>query len=365
MERYKRQIILKDFGEAAQQALMNASVLVIGAGGLGCPVLLYLAGAGIGTIAIADGDVVSLNNLHRQVLFSMEDIGKNKAIAAKEKLLALNPDIKVDAIPLNITVRNAWNLLEQYDYIVDGTDNFAAKYMINDACVLLNKPLIYGAVSQYEGQMAVLNVEDSNGIKINYRDIFPLPPTEGILSCAEAGVLGVVPGIIGMMQATEIIKLITKKTSPSINRLLTYNSWTQETFTLDLLPLAPGEKPIPENKTAFENTQYEFVCNSNNEINWETMETMLYTATVVDVREYGEMPAITAFRNLHIPISEFEKRMNEINGDTIIFVCQSGERSKKAMDIFSSTSDDNKKLYSLKSGLKAVPIDCIQLNENY
>ncbi|MBD0294073.1 MAG: HesA/MoeB/ThiF family protein, partial [Flavisolibacter sp.] len=210
-ERYQRQVILQEFGEAGQQKLLQAKVLVIGAGGLGCPVLQYLAAAGVGVVGIADDDIVSLTNLHRQVLYSMSDIGKSKVERAAAILRQLNPDIEIIPYHLRLTNKNALDIITAYDIVVDATDNFPTRYLLNDACVLLSKPLIYGAVSKFEGQVAVFNGVGSSGEKsVNYRDLFPVPPQEDeVPNCAEAGVLGVLPGIIGSLQAGEVIKLIT------------------------------------------------------------------------------------------------------------------------------------------------------------
>lgn len=356
MERYHRQIILKNFGEAAQEKLFRAKVLVIGAGGLGCPALQYLAGAGAGTIGIADDDRVALDNLHRQVLFSVNDIGKNKALVAKEKLQRLNPDITVRAIPEKIDTKNALDIIGKYDYVLDGTDNFASRYLINDACVLLNKPLVHGAVSQYQGQVAVLNMEDKRNIKINYRDIFPRSPKEReILNCPEAGVLGVLPGITGTMQAAEVIKLITGIGEPLINRLLTYNILTQETYTLDLIKNTASQEYIPEDEAAFKNRRYENSCNIDckNEIDIIELGTLINKAAIIDVREYDETPVITAFQHLRIPLSELESRAEEIKEDIVIFICGSGTRSKKAIEIVAQ-KHNGKRLFSLKGGVKTI-----------
>ena len=220
-ERYQRQILLKEFGIDAQQKLLQAKVLVIGAGGLGCPALQYLVAAGIGTIGIVDDDIVSLNNLHRQVLYTVNDIGLSKAEVAAEKLKALNDEINIISYNERLTNKNALALLMNMILLVDGTDNFSSRYMINDACVLLNKPLVYGAISKFEGQVAVFNIKDEIQIRaINYRDLFPTPPKDDeVLNCAEAGVLGVLPGIIGTMQANETIKLITGIGKPLINTI--------------------------------------------------------------------------------------------------------------------------------------------------
>src|SRR3954447_17905389 len=188
-ERYQRQTILKEFGESGQQKLLRSKVLVIGAGGLGCPALQYLAAAGVGYIGIADDDVVSITNLHRQVLYSTFDIGFSKAEKAKHSLTRLNPDINITAYNERLTSKNALGIIEKYDIVIDGTDNFASRYLINDACVLLRKPFVYGAVSRFEGQVAVFNHTNEKGdAPVNYRDLFPEPPLETeVLNCADAG----------------------------------------------------------------------------------------------------------------------------------------------------------------------------------
>lgn len=356
MERYRRQILLKNFGETAQGKLLSAKVLVIGAGGLGCPALQYLAGAGTGTIGIADDDRVSLAVLHRQVLFSVDDIGKNKAFAAKERLAQLNPEITIDTIPERIDTTNALDIISKYDYVLDGTDNFPSRYLVNDACVLLNKPLIYGAVSQYEGQVAVLNVEDLNGVKVNYRDIFPVAPQEGeVQNCSEAGVLGVLPGVIGVMQAAELIKLITGIGGSLVNRLLTYHALTQETYILDLIKNPASQEFMPENEAALINRCYDAFCgiDRKREIDILVLEQLIDQATIVDVREYDERPAITAFDHLRIPLSELAYRIDEIGKNIVIFICQSGLRSKKAIGIVAQRNK-GKRLFSLKGGMKAI-----------
>src|ERR1700730_111221 len=188
-ERYQRQIILPRFGEAAQQKLLKAKVLVVGAGGLGCPILQYLTAAGVGTIGIVDDDIVTLSNLHRQVLYSANDIGLSKAERAGNILQQINPDSKIVIYNNRLTNKNALVLFDQFDIIVDGTDNFSTRYMINDACVLLRKPLVYGAISQFEGQVSIFNFrQHENDEAVSYRDIFPDPPkADEVFNCAEAG----------------------------------------------------------------------------------------------------------------------------------------------------------------------------------
>lgn len=258
--RYQRQITLDGFGIAAQERLASAKVLVIGAGGLGCPVLQYLAATGVGHIGIADYDTVSYSNLNRQVLFGQADIGKSKVDIAKDKVKALNNLIQIDVF------REQWNQafsvehFPNYDIIVDATDNFASRYLINDGCVLLNKPLVFGAVSKFEGQVAVFNIEQ-DGLRLNYRDIFPEPPSNNeVMNCAEGGVLGVLPGIIGVMQATEVIKLITGVGKSLANQLVTYNALTNDYYKIQLIKNPKALLNLPNSVEAFIQTNYEQLC---------------------------------------------------------------------------------------------------------
>src|SRR5690606_19253182 len=203
--RYSRHIILSEIGQAGQDKLLSAKVLVIGAGGLGCPVLQYLAAAGIGTLGIIDFDVVEISNLQRQVLFGTSSLGKNKAEAAKKHLEDLNPEISIMAYAEKLTYQNALELFKNYDIIVDGSDNFETRYLVNDACIITNKPLVFGAIYKFEGQVSVFNYQNGP----SYRCLFPNPPQKDTVpNCSEIGVLGVLPGIIGSMQANEVLKII-------------------------------------------------------------------------------------------------------------------------------------------------------------
>lgn len=355
--RYQRQTLLENFGEAGQQKLLSAKVLVIGAGGLGCPALLYLAAAGIGTIGIADPDTISLSNLHRQVLYRTEDIGKSKVKQAAIALSQLNPDIKIETHDLQLTNATALPILSGYDLIIDGTDNFATRYMINDACVLLNKPLIYGSISQFEGQVAVFNAPDETGQTANYRHLFPEPPAPGeVLNCAEAGVLGVLPGIIGTMQANEAIKLLAGIGQSLANRLLTYNALTNESFTFHI---PAGEVAnAPTDEAAFLAMDYNWFCGTgiSNTIEQISYDVLLQwiaekELTLIDVRETGELPAVTAFRYEQLPLSTLETQIDKIAGDTIIVFCQSGKRSLRAAQMMQDTFGNTKKIYSLRGGV--------------
>lgn len=357
-QRYQRQMILKNFGEAGQQKLLHAKVLVIGAGGLGCPALQYLAAAGIGNLGIADDDVVTLSNLHRQILYSVNDIGLPKAARAAEVLQKLNPEINIIAYTERLTAHNALSVMEDYDIIIDGTDNFSTRYMINDACVLSDKTLVYGAVSQYEGQVAVLNhKENKAGEAVNYRDMFPHPPKENeILNCAEAGVLGVLPGIIGTMQANETIKLLIGMGKPLINRMLTYNSLTNQLYELELRARPETRSLIPENKNAFEKTNYDWLCGATveqNEIDTIYFDDLLATGNIdiIDVREMGEMPAIDEFSHHKIPINQLSENLSLIQSEIVVTICQTGKRSLKAAKQLATIFGSTKKIFSLRGGI--------------
>ena len=236
LARYARHFALPDFGIEGQKKLKNSRVLVVGAGGLGCPVLLYLAAAGVGHIGIIDGDVVDDSNLQRQVLYTVADVGKSKAVAAKERLLSMNPHIDIQAFTQHFTVENALDIVSKYDVVADGTDNFPTRYLVNDACVLKGKVNVYASIFRFEGQISVFNLTQNDGERsINYRDIFPTPPPAGLIpDCAEGGVLGVLPGIIGAMQASEVIKILTNIGEPLSGRLFLFDA---QTFTAKSLKI--------------------------------------------------------------------------------------------------------------------------------
>ena len=358
-ERYHRQITLPEFGEDGQQKLIFAKVLVIGAGGLGCPAMQYLVAAGIGTIGIVDDDTVALNNLHRQVLYSVNDIGLSKAESAAKILQGLNPEIKIIACNERLNNQNALILFDEYDIIVDGTDNFSTRYMINDACVLLNKPLVYGAISQFEGQVSVFNPQPLKGSNeaVNYRDLFPEPPKEGeVLNCAEAGVLGVLPGIIGTMMANETIKLITGIGEPLINQLLTYNALNNQVYLLNLSARKETRSLIPKDEKEFLKTDYEWLCAApvhQNEIDSNTFNSLISNGNidVIDVRELHEVPAVSEFDHIRIPLAQLADNSSSIKSENVITFCQSGKRSLQAAKILSGIFGDTKKVYSLRGGI--------------
>ncbi len=354
-ERYSRQIALKQFGETAQLKLLQSNVLVIGAGGLGCPILQYLAAAGVGHIGVVDDDIVTLSNLHRQVLFSTNTIGISKATAAVKVLKRLNPAISIQAFPVRLNNGNAFELIKDFGIVIDATDNFASRYLINDACVLLGKPLIYGCIYQFEGQVAVFNVQDENKqLSANYRDIFPSQPEKGeVPNCNEAGVIGVLPGMIGMMMANECIKLITGIGNILINKLVIYSMLTNNTFEMEITPNPDTKHLIPTDEKAFKATQYPDSCQTENAFEdvgiKEFLQLMEVEDTVViDVREIGEKPIITSFPHINIPMSELKKQVPTITQGNILVFCHAGIRSEDAANLLSNGIN---RVYNLKGGI--------------
>ncbi|MES2830025.1 MAG: HesA/MoeB/ThiF family protein [Bacteroidota bacterium] len=340
-DRYIRQLILKGFGETSQQKLRSAKVLVIGAGGLGCPALQYLTAAGIGVIGIADDDIIALTNLHRQILYHMDDIGKLKVIVAAEKLSAINPEVKIIPYPVRITKNNV-GILNDFDYVLDGTDNFTSRYVINDACVAFDKPLIFAAVSAYEGQVAIFNVPGTGGMRTNYRDLFPMPPDSGeVPNCAENGVIGVLPGIIGTMQAAELIKLITGIGTPLVNKLLNYNLLLQELYEIEITP-SYAKKIIVHNDDDIVHIEGKKLRELLN----------LKSTLLIDVREPHEVPKIDKVISRQVPISTFDSFLQQdILEDNIILICQHGIRSVTAAERLKTKYGSAKNIFSLKGGI--------------
>lgn len=340
LARYSRHLLLDEVGQEGQEKLKVAKVLVIGAGGLGCPVLQYLAAAGVGNLGIIDFDDVEESNLQRQILFSTTDVGNNKALAAKNKLEALNPLINITAYPYKLTTKNALALFEQYDLIVDGTDNFSTRYLVNDACVITNKPLIYGAIHRFEGQVAVFNYQNGP----SYRCLFPNPPKAGtVQNCSEIGVLGVLPGIIGTLQATEVLKIILGLGQPLSGKLLIYNALNYQQI---LFQVNTNETVINKTKQEandFETMDYDLFCGIAavdntviKEVSAEELFKKLQTQSIqlVDVREAFEQPKLTKYPVVHIPIKNILKEALQLDKhkETVVF-CQHGIRSQHAIEL--------------------------------
>jgi len=344
MNRYNRHIILTEIGQKGQDKLSQAKVLVVGAGGLGCPILQYLTAAGIGTLGIIDFDIVEESNLQRQILFGTSSLGKNKAIAAKNRLTDLNPTITINAYPEKLISKNALKLFNSYDIIVDGTDNFATRYLVNDAAIITNKPIVYGAIYKFEGQVSVFNYKNGP----NYRCLFPNPPKDGsVANCSEVGVLGVLPGIIGTMQANEVIKIILNLGDVLSGKLLCYNAKTSQISTLKINKIEA--EPITTLKDIY----------SENSCETQVQEILLEDAfqkenvVFIDVRELHEQPQINSSNCIQIPLNELEENLNKINSkNTNIVFCQSGIRSKTGVEILQKHDIEN--CFSLKASASAL-----------
>ncbi len=362
LSRYNRHIIMPDFGLEAQQKLKAARVLVIGSGGLGSPVLLYLAAAGVGTIGIVDFDVVDDSNLQRQVLFGVQDIGMAKAEAAKQRLLSLNPYIHVIAYNTQLTSANALELLSGYDVIADGTDNFPTRYLVNDACVLLGKPNVYASIFQFEGQVSVFNFTNKDGIAgPNYRDLYPSPPPPGLVpSCAEGGVLGVLPGIIGSLQALEVIKVITGVGEPLSGRFYIFDALSFESRIFKFSH--NSDNPLTgKHPTITQLIDYEQFCGTKavekaiKEITPVQLRQWLQEGEgiqLIDVREPDEYAEVNIGAQL-VPLSGIAEHAEDIARDKKVVVhCKSGGRSAKAIrELEAKFGYEN--LYNLKGGIIA------------
>ncbi len=341
--RYSRQILLPDLQREGQQRLKEGSVLVIGAGGLGSPALFYLAAAGVGRIGIVDFDIVEESNLQRQILYTTADVGNLKATQASEQLKQLNPFVKIETYPFLLTSENAFDVFSGYDVIVDGSDNLPTRYLVNDAAVLLSKILIYGAIFQFEGQVSVFNQPVGDGTRgPNYRDLFPEPPPpEMVPSCNEGGVLGVLPGIIGSMQASEAIKVLAGIGKTLSGRLMIFDSLD---FTTRFVKLKPHpDNPVSGiNPTIRKLIDYEAFCNPVHGLNKETVKEITPSEVkklldegakiqIIDVREPLEYEMVN-IGALNIPLSSIQESVELIErGIPVILHCQSGQRSRKAI----------------------------------
>jgi len=366
LERYSRHLIIPEFNIEGQRKLKSAKVLVVGSGGLGSPVLFYLAAAGVGNIGIIDFDVVDESNLQRQVLFTISDIGRLKVEAAKERILALNPHINVIAFNLKLTSKNALDIIKDYDLVADGTDNFPTRYLVNDACVLLGKPNVYASIYRFEGQVSVFNYKNKEGIGPNYRDLFPMPPPPGLVpSCAEGGVIGVLPGIVGSLQANEVIKVITGIGEPLSGRLFLFDALNFETR---ILKIRKDERnPLNgKNPTQTELIDYEQFCGISDidntrekstlkEISAKELSLILNESKefqLIDVREPYETEIATIGGQL-ISINKIKESVKKIDRTKqVVLYCRSGKRSADAIKLLEEEFGfDN--LYNLKGGILA------------
>jgi len=347
LDRYNRHIILPEIGELGQKKINDARVLVVGAGGLACPVLQYLTAAGVGCIGIVDFDIVDISNLQRQILFGNSSLGKNKAIAAKESLSNLNPLVDINVYDEKLTGENALDIFSNYDMVVDGTDNFSTRYLINDAAVISNIPLIYGAIYKFEGQLSVFNYENGP----TYRCLFPDPPKSGsIANCSEIGVLGVLPGIIGCMQANEVLKIILGIGEVLSGKLLCYNTLDCSSTILKLKKNTVEVDKIMSKKENFTEHIVEVSCGIES-VDLSIQEAMLRdNVQFVDVREVFEQPKIDVLNPTCIPLSDLEDNLNLLDKQkAIIFFCKSGVRSKNAVYIVEKYGYDNS--FSIKNNI--------------
>jgi sulfur-carrier protein adenylyltransferase/sulfurtransferase len=345
-ERYSRHLILPEVGLEGQKRLKSASILCIGTGGLGSPLLLYLAAAGIGRIGIVDFDVVDTSNLQRQVIHGTSWVGKPKIESAKSRILEINPYCQVDLYETRISSENALDIIRPYDVVIDGTDNFPTRYLTNDACVLLNKPNVYGSIFRFEGQATVFNYEGGP----NYRDLYPEPPPPGMVpSCAEGGVLGILPGIIGVIQATEAVKIVLGRGETLSGRLLLYDALNMKFRELKL-------RPNPIRPVIEKLIDYEQFCGipqaqaeeakqqmSISEITVQELKQLMDSGAkdfvLVDVRNPHEYEIAKIQGSVLVPLPDIENgdgisRVKELaNGHRLVVHCKSGMRSAKALGI--------------------------------
>jgi adenylyltransferase/sulfurtransferase len=359
--RYSRHLIMPEVGMEGQLKLKQAKVLAIGAGGLGSPLALYLAAAGVGKLGIVDFDVVDFTNLQRQVIHSTSDVGRSKLASARETIQGINPNVEVVTYETRLTSENALDIFKDYDVIADGTDNFPTRYLVNDACVLLGKPNAYGSIFRFEGQASVFYAKEGPC----YRCLYPEPPPPGLVpSCAEGGVLGVLPGIVGSIQALETIKLITGKGRPLIGRLLLFDALNLKFRELKLRK-SPDCPVCGTHPTITKLIDYEQFCGIRGEEYVRPTKVPEITATevkkmmderrpfvLVDVREPHEYQICRIPESKLIPLGDVPKRMHELNSaDEIVVHCRSGQRSAQAVELLMKAGF--RKIHNLKGGVLA------------
>ena len=346
IERYSRHLIMPEVGMEGQKRLKATKMLLIGTGGLGAPLGLYLAAAGVGKLGLVDFDVVDFSNLQRQIIHSTADVGRPKLESAQEKILAINPNVKVETYNAALRSDNALDIIKDYDVVIDGTDNFPTRYLVNDACVLLDKPNVYGSIFRFEGQASVFYAKEGPC----YRCLYPEPPPPGLVpSCAEGGVLGILPGIIGLIQATEGIKLALGKGQSLVGRLVLYDALAMKFRELKLRK-NPNCLVCGDNPTVTQLIDYEQFCGvtpelepnvdlseDSGEITPAELKSVLDTGeklTILDVREPDEYEISSLPNSILIPLGQLPSRMNELNRqDNIVVHCKMGGRSAKAVEL--------------------------------
>ena len=369
MERHARHLVLPQVGIEGQEKLANAKVLVVGAGGLGSPVLLYLAAAGIGTIGIIDDDSVDISNLQRQVLHRTEDVGRLKVDSAKEQLLALDPNLNIVEHHTRLNPENALSLFSGWDIVVDGTDNIPTRYLIDDACHLLSIPWVYGSIHRFEGQVSFFSSKENRC----YRDLFPeAPPASALQNCAEAGVFGVLPGVVGSLQATEVIKHVVGMGSSLVGRLLIYDaeSMSMQTLQFGELDSKPEINDLSLVQQLFDDLTYCTPRSQQVQEDEDSGELMMQSMTVVELKskqQQGWNPFLIDVRSdeeleqvrlnefdLHVIHDVADSAANEVPQDRdVVVMCRSGMRSQLAIMLFNQSGIDSSRLYNLTGGIMA------------
>ena len=360
LARYSRHLNLPEVGLDGQKKIKDSKVLIVGMGGLGNPVSLYLAAAGVGTIGLVDFDVVDVSNLQRQVLFGVDQKNKSKLQSAKERLKNLNPHTTYNLHEVALSSENALNIIKDYDIVVDGTDNFPTRYLVNDACVLLDKPNVYGSIYRFDGQVSIFNYNKGPCYRCLYSSP---PPPELVPSCAEGGVLGVLPGIIGTLQANEVLKIILDIGDLMVNRFLLFDALTME---FNELKITKDENCVicGTNPSITKLIDYKQFCGIQNddykqenfnEITVQELNNLFSNGqipTVLDVRENHEVDIAKIDKTLHIPMKEVINRMTELNkNNQIIVLCKSGKRSTEICQLLINNNFNNVK--NLKGGIIA------------
>lgn len=344
--RYIRQTSLKEFGVEGQQKLANASVLIVGLGGLGIPVVQYLNAMGVGTLGLVEQDVVELTNLQRQVLYSEHDLGRQKIEVVLEKLKAQNSETILKPFDTFLTKENALEIIADFDIVVDASDNFATRYLVNDACIILKKPFVYGALHGFEGHVSVFNYKGGP----TYRCLFPaMPSNDEIPNCNDNGVLGVIPGIIGNFQALEVIKIITSIDEVLKGKLLIFNGLNNSIKKINF-KLNPRNKTITKLQDSYEINSCEVVSHIEMDSFIELIEANK-TIQIVDVRTEIEFKDFNLPESINIPLDELEQRLDEIeNSKPIYLMCQSGKRSQTAYHILSDAFEKSE-IYNVSGGI--------------
>ena len=356
--RYKRHLSLDGFGEEGQIRLKNSSVIFIGAGGLGSTAIMYIAAAGIGKIGIADNDKVEISNLQRQVIHNNSEIGNYKTDSAERRIKELNPHCKVKTFTTRINNKNAIDILSQFDIICDCSDNFGTRYLINDACLILNKPLIYGSVQGFEGQVSVFNLKENSP---NFRDLLPKPPEQGLIpSCSDYGVIGISPGIIGILQANEIIKIIIKKGKVLDGKILIFNLLENSMRQL-ILKVSKNAQKINDLKTNTKDYESEINCENIKRISHIEFKKIYQTNSneiiIFDVREKDEFEKFSIKGSISLPLSLIKEKnslefiKNQSVGKKIYTLCQKGIRSETASKILLQERIDT---ISIEGGIERI-----------